>query len=459
MASRRSLWVAVVACASTFAADRGNLNSPYEVAVEITHRGEEWTAQYSFDRPVGAWLFPRSSLSRDDKKPWRLQTWKVETPGVKLVRRGSFDVLVARHGRLPEKVNLRFTPYTAYLLDDYSAALAFTDGGIALLSAQFDVLPLRAESEAARLPSDLNNQQFPQTRVDMSFRDGAEVTAHSGKFPTYIFLGPTPRVETADVIEIFDPALPLWIRTSLATTVSQVLARYSGQLGPLPAGKPTVMVSWGGPTPGVISRGGGTLRGQIVMEYAGAGLLEETPEQRTQGWWFVAHEAAHFWLGQTAGYEYAREAWITEGGADLLAVRAIAALDPHYDWHTELDHAIADCVDLTRGRGVSTARERDEQRAYYACGVVFGLVAEAASGRPFHVFVRTLVDANRADGVISRAEWLGALDTVSQNRTLSRDIAQLLDRGAPDPAAVITSLFGRAGVAFTRDGPNLPRMR
>jgi hypothetical protein len=453
------MWLVLACCASAFAADDEHFLAPHEVSVVITRSSGAWTAEYTFDRPVGAWFFPRSSLSRDDKIPWRPQSWTVETPGVKLVRRGSFDVLVARRGLLPNKVKLRFTPFTAYLLDDYSAALAFTDGGIALFTAQFDVFPLRDAGEAGRLPSDLNNQQFPQTHVSMSFRDGTQVTTHGGEFPAYVFLGPTPHVETADVVAIFDPQLPLWIRDSLATTVTQILGLYAKQLGQLPEGKPTVMVSWGGATPGVISRGGGALRGQIVMEYAGAGLMEETAVQRAEGNWFVAHEAAHFWLGQTAGYEYARESWITEGGADLLAVRAIASIDPTYDWRAELDRDITDCAQLTRGRGVASARERDEQRAYYACGAVFGLVAEAASGQPFHAFVQTIVDANRGDGIVSRSEWLAALDAVSKNPTLSRDIARLLDRGASDPAMFIASLLKRAGVAYRLDEQKVPHIQ
>ena len=219
------------------------------------------------------------------------------------------------------------------------------------------------------------------------------------------------------------------------------------------------MVSWGGPTPGVVSRGGSVLRGLIVMNYEGSGVLEETVAQRQQGLWFVAHEAAHFWLGQTVAYEYARDAWITEGGADLLAVRAVADIDPDYDPRTELNRAIEDCIKLTRRHGVASARDRDEHRAYYACGAVFGLVAEAGSGRSFYKFVRELIENNRADGVVSRAEWLAALDVATRKPALSRDIARLIDRGVPDPREFITDLLLRAGVSVAEDVQGMPRLR
>ena len=195
------------------------------------------------------------------------------------------------------------------------------------------------------------------------------------------------------------------------------------------------------------------------MQYEGSGVLEETTAQRQQGLWFIAHEAAHFWLGQTVAYEYARDAWITEGGADLLAVRAVAEIDPEYDPKIELNRAIADCIKLTRRHGVASARDRGEHRAYYACGAVFGLVAEAGSGRSFYKFVRRLIDENRGDGVVTRADWLSALDAATRKPMLRRDIERLLDRGTSDPAEFIANLFTQAGVSFEVDPAGILRLR
>ena len=292
----------------------------------------------------------------------------------------------------------------------------------------------------------------------MTFTDGRRTEKHAGNSPAYVFLGPTRAVETGDVVTLLDPQLPAWIHAALAKTVPELLARYSAQLGQPKTGRPTVIVSWKGPTPLIMSRGGGALAGQIVMEYEGAGLTTETPERRAEDLWFVAHEAAHFWLGQTVGYEFARDSWITEGGADLLAIRVIAELGLPFDWRGQLNQSITDCVALTRRKGVESARERNEHRAYYACGQVLGLVAEGATGKPFHAFVRKLVDDNRADGVVSRADWLAALDSQARGRGLTRDIVRLLETGDADPAGLIASLFTRAGVRFELDDRRVPRI-
>jgi hypothetical protein len=432
---------------------------PHEVQVEVSRRGDQWTAEYTFDRPAEAWLFPRTSATRGGDDAWRERTWSVDTAGVRIQRRGSFDVLVAKRGPVPVKVRLRFTPLNQKLADDYTPALLFTDGGVALFSGQFDVFPLRTAREAAKLPSDLNNVLMPQTNLRMSFSDGRSTVRHSGDSPSYAFLGPTRPVETPDVVTLLDPQLPAWIRSALVKVVPELLALYSEQLGKPKTGRPTVIVSWKGPTPGIVSRGGGALFGQIVMEYEGVGMVAETPERRAEDLWFVAHEAAHFWLGQTVGYEYARDSWITEGGADLLAIRVIAALKLPFDWRGQLNQAITDCAALTRRKGVESARERGEHRAYYACGVVLGLVAEGATRKPFSAFVRQLVEDNRVDGVVTRADWLAALEAHTRDRSLARDIVRLLERGADDPAELIASLLRRAGVPFELDERKLPRIR
>jgi hypothetical protein len=260
------------------------------------------------------------------------------------------------------------------------------------------------------------------------------------------------------IAAIIDPGLPQWIHDALTSATPDILDRLTAALGPPPGTEPTLMVSWAGPTPGRIAMTGSVLPNLLAMTFEGEGVLRENAGLRDHALWFIAHEAAHFWLGEAVAYQYSRDQWITEGGADLLAFRIVAEVDPAYDGRGELQKAIDDCVRLSAGRGVASAEERGEQRAYYACGVVFGLVAEASSHRPFGAFVRRLVDANRADRVLTRGEWLASLDRVSHDPSLSADIGRLLDEGAADPAALIASLFTRAGIRYARADDGRPRL-
>lgn len=439
------------------------------VTVEVTRDGAAWYADYRFLRQMPAWIFARSALTREGEQPWRPQSWTIETPGVRIERHGYYDVLVAERGRpVPETVRVRFTPFSRDLVADYDPALIFTDSSVALYSEQFDAIPLDSAAAADRLPPDLARADLPYSRTSATFRDQSGEVLHAGRrvsavtvsdeAGTYVLFGPAQPIETEAMTAIIDPQLPQWIGGALARSVPDIFEYYAEALGPSTGPKPTIMVSWAGPTPNLSSMGGSVLPGLIVMTYEGAGVLTENGNARESGLWFIAHEASHFWLGNTVRYQYSREAWITEGGADLLAFRTVAAVDRAYDGRAAMDEAISDCARLMEGRGVESAEERGEHRAYYACGVVFGLVAEAASGRPFSRFIRTLLDDNRADGIVSRDDWLTTLDRVSDDPELSRMIARLLDHGAEDPKAAIAGLFTRAGVRFTMGEDRLPRI-
>ena len=466
MMIRRCLALLLLAVGSQAAARTPEWSGSAQVRVEITRHGNEWTADYQFDRDSPVWVFPRTDVTREDRRSWRPQSWSVETKGVRLERRGFYDVLSARRG-VPRRVRIRFTPFTQNLQDDYTPALAFTDGSVALYVAQFDTFPMATAREVEALPSDLNNQFVPDANLTYVLRDRAgpvwlggrrQTVATTTDRDTYVFFGATLPIETPNVVAFLDPQLPEWIKESITQAVPDMLARFTQELGPPPGMKPTIMLSWKGPTPRIVSRAGSVLHGLITLTYEGEGMLADDLAARVDALRFIAHEAAHFWLGQTVAYEYARDAWITEGGAEFLAMRLVAAEQPTYDWQSEMNKSIADCVDLTRRRGVESARDRDESRAYYACGAVFGLIAESASGRPFFTFVRGLIDSNRADRIVTRAEWLAALDAASKKPDLSRDIARLLDRGASDPKEFIAALFQRAGVAHSLDAEGMPRL-
>jgi hypothetical protein len=61
--------------------------------------------------------------------------------------------------------------------------------------------------------------------------------------------------------------------------------------------------------------------------------------------------------------------------------------------------------------------------------------------------------------VVTRADWLLALDNATRRPSLSRDIARLLDRGASDPGEFITDLLERAGLDIEVDATGTPRLR
>lgn len=437
------------------------------VKVSVLRDGDRWSADYELDRDAPVWAFQRSALAMHDRRPWRPRQWTVETPGVVMERHGAYDVLRSVDGGpVPRRLRLRLSPAASDLEADYDPALVFTDGAVALYTEHFNVLPLGSVAEAAALPADLNGVDLPgDGPAEVTWRDRAGPVLFRGErhasvierdANSYVLFGNAGVVEGRAVTTVIDTGLPGWIGEEIRDFSPRVFDHYAGRLGPKPGDKPMVMVSWNGPTGGLSSMGGSVTPGLISMTFEGERVTRRSPEVLWRARWFIGHEAAHFWLGQAVRYEFARDAWITEGGADLMAVRALKAMDPSYDARAELQREIDDCIDLSRARGVAGAAGRGEHRAYYACGAVFAMAAEGAQkrrdGGDWFDFLRPLIDANREDGVLTRPEWLAALTRVSGDPSLARDVERLLDEGAADPAAVIARLFDRTGVAHRRDG-------
>lgn len=432
-------------------------------AVTVTRDGDRWTADYVFDRDVPVWAFMDSALIVEFRQPWRQAQWRVETPGVVLERRGNYDIIRSLDGGpVPRNVRFAIQPKAVDLEAEYGT-LTFSDGAVALPTRQFDVFALPSVEAAAATPRDLNGLNLDGGPSRVTWRDTAGPVLFEGRRRaeltttgerSYVLLGQARVTPGEGLTTVIDPNLPAWIGEEIRSFAPHVGDYYRSRLGDPGVGSETstVMVSWNGPTERMSSMGGSVLPGLIVMQFEGVGVLRPNAEMLERSRWFIGHESAHFWLGQTVRYEYARDTWITEGGADLMAVRALKALDPAYDDRAELQQEVDDCADLSLNKAVADAGERGEHRAYYACGAVFALAAEGAQrqrdGGDWFDFLKPLLAANRQDGVLTRAEWLAALTRVSRDPTLANDIDAMLDRGASNPSAVIARLFERTGVAF-----------
>ncbi|HRO34498.1 MAG TPA: hypothetical protein PLQ03_13930 [Brevundimonas sp.] len=426
--------------------------------VAVTRDGARWTADYDLrlDRP--AFAFVVSALMREGRRPWRPDRWTVQTPGVEISRVGNYDVLKSTNGRaLPRRIRIAMRPMGGDLEAEYAPSLVFSDGAVALFSEQFDLIPLDNAQAALDLPADLNGVQLDGGLTQVTWRDRAGPVMLHGRreraptaadAETYVLFGSPGVREGPAIATVVDPNLPVWLRDELEAFTPRVMALYAERTGPRRGERPTVMVSWSGPTDSLSSMAGSVLPNLIVIDFEGEGVLDPSPQVLARARWFLGHEAAHFWLGsQGLRYEAARDAWITEGGADVMAVRALSTLDPAYDAGEELQREVDDCIDLSTHRGVASAGERGEHRAYYACGAVFWLVMEAAAGQDVFGVLSGFM-ADNADGVLSRSEWLDRLDAVSGDPSLRADIERLLDQGDPDPAVVIGRLFQGAGVPF-----------
>lgn len=431
---------------------------PASSSVTVTRDGSKWTADYALAESAPVWIFRKSVLPRESNESWRIGTVRVLTPGVRLERLGDYDALVSESGRsLPGRVGLAFRPFTDDIEAGYDAALRFSDGSVALYSDQFQLVPMASADAARAAPKDDGELpvEGPPTRVTMkdqagpvlAFGERHETLTLTGG-GTYVLFGKAEPVDRPSITTILDPALPAWLKASLAGDLPAILARYESALGPSPMGKPTLMVSWQGADKDGYSFGGSVLPGLVVMTLSGKEVLEKSTAIGNYARWFVAHEAAHFWLGQSVHYSEPAESWITEGGADLLAFRATAATVPGFDVRARLGRARDECAPFLANGGVAGAYERPSDfRAYYACGSLFALAAERASDGRFDDFVRALIARAGPGKTVTRKMWLALLDERSRNPAISAAVADLLDRPHPDGKAALDRFVAVAGIA------------
>ena len=436
------------------------------VEADVERDGDRWTVTYALNDDASVWAFQSSALLRVGRTPWRPAWWSVETPGVVIERQGRYDVLRATDGGdVPRTVRIVMHPQAGGLEAEYDPALVFSDGTVALYSGQFDVFPLASVAEARALPLDLNGVDLPGTgAARVRWHDRAGPVLFKGErvaapaavdAKTYVLFGEARIGQGSGVTTVIDPGLPRWLGDELAGFTPHVMRYYAERMGPAKGEPPTLMVSWTGPTERKSSMGGSVLPGLISMNFEGEGVLDPDPAALSRAHWFIGHESAHFWLGSNGlKYEFARDAWITEGGADLMAVRVSKAIDPTYDARAELQREVDDCVEMAAGKPVASAGERGENRTYYACGAVWAMAFEAArKARDGGDFFDIVADFQRGDdGTLTREEWLSALTRTSRDPSLRLDIERMLDQGVADPNPVVARLFDRTGVAYRMVG-------
>ncbi|HTW35611.1 MAG TPA: hypothetical protein VMD53_13415 [Rhizomicrobium sp.] len=446
-------------------------SQPPAVDIVLERNSAGWTADYTFTKSAPVWFFQHSKDSLDNVR-WRLASVKVVTPGVTLARLGNFDALYRRDNRPLRHVRMDIVPFSRGLRGELAPALKFSDGGLAFYSHQFVVSPLGSIAAVEALPVNPDWKKIEDVSETLTIKDRGRrlllrgrvvrdaVTLSLADPDTYVYSGAVPLLETEHFVEVMDPGLPTWVRSQLDDFLPRLMEFYTDRLGAPSGSKPTAMIAWGGPERPGLSLGGSVYDGLVAMNISGSRMLTADPKILAILREFFGHETSHFWIGQTIHDSRSEEDWITEGSADLLGIRAIQHLVPGYDPHPKLQEEMNDCLKFNgAGKPLSTAEDRGDDKAQYACGALLLLAAEATSKRKDRSadalsFVRRLIDANRSDGEITEAKWLASFSQVAG--PAARDQVQgFIDHGVANPLAFWATLFTTTGVGFTRQRDTL----
>ena len=434
--------------------------------VSVTRSGGGFDAVYTLPRAAPAWGFFRSSLAADDRQPWRQRSWTVLTPGVRLERRGAYDALVATNGGpVPRTVRVRVDPYTREVLSDYVPALRL-GGGVALFDGQFSLFSVASPAALDRLGPDPETGAITDTSTRVHFRGSPTAVrlagdtvgyARGNSAGTYGLFGVASATVQDGMATVVDPQMPAWLAADIQTFTPRLLERYRKLLGSPGDLRPTLLASWAGADRAGASLNGGVLKGLVLMRISGAAATQPSPPLRTLAHRYIAHESAHFWLGQLVDYDKVADNWIVEGGADLLAIRALAEADPSYDSRAALNKSLTECIAASRRGGLASAAQRQDFQIKYDCGAILSLVAERAAGGDFHAFVRRILAANATDRAVSTEEWLALLESYPAGRPLTPLIRLLLNDPQPTPRGW-TELLTAASIRYRPRADHTPEL-
>ena len=383
----------------------------------------------------------------------RLRNFRVLEPvGARLQSHGPDEEIVAEAPF--DRVVLEVTVHRYLPEKDYAPFFLLSGGGVLVYSGQFDV----------------GDQDSTEVRYEFQPLPGefVIVPGHAIRGPvhwtpqgdgTYAAFSPVQPVEEARFIAVIDAGFPEWLRIEARSLLPRLFDHYVEALGRELPIRPTVLLSYGDAEgPGSISLKGGTLPGWLLQQDVQLGSQWRSPDDPKVLGVFrqsLAHEAAHLWNSRFAiprGPD-----WVHEGGADLLAWRALrklGLLSPE-EFFDRLSWAASVCA-LLRG---SSALEKDVVRAQYTCGAIVEAVATNGESPGADLVWKLLLDAALRVGSYRVDTFFVACDEAGAPEQARNAAKALTEAGLDAPstrikealrAAALTVIEGVAPADFTQ---------
>lgn len=334
----------------------------------------QWRIRYVFERPHTALFFNRSFGD------YRASTWKSVTHGVSLVRLDGFDAVLMKTPMTV--IEFLFTPYTQTIPKDYTPFIPFSDGGLALYTGQFELLPETDRAAIEALHGDIDRWKGEQpmfaVRVlsdkpmvhngEIRRREAVQVSRGDG---TYIYIGEASLLEGADLTGVIDPGLPGWLRERVEPELGAIFDANRTLWGDGLSQKATVLFAFRGFEGEGMFNTGGAVNSLLALESSGESLRNFHADILIYFRWFFAHEVVHLFQNRYAARIDARsDGWMTEGAANAMAISVlneIGVTDEEFILG-QYGEAIEKCGEYLGDGPLIEAAQRSQFDAFYTCG-------------------------------------------------------------------------------------------
>ena len=337
---------------------------------------------------------------------------------------------------------------------DYQPYIALSGGGVLVYTGQYDVGPEGAELRYTFRPLAGESVVLP----GRASQDSVSWSAAAGE-GTYAAFGKLNPVDEPALVAVVDPGMPAWLDQETRANLPRLFDHYAKAFGVALPQRPTVFLSYGDDAePGMVSIGGGTLDGLVQLEVR-LGQEHRAPGDPAVTKSFrhlLAHEAAHLW--NSHAIEPRGADWVHEGGAELLAFRAVRKLElsTEADLYDRLSWSASECA-LVRG---GSDLGKDSVRARYACGAVIqAIVSEQAQGGLEAIWARLMALGKGKAGYDEETFYRACIESGTPPERIAAARALAGTRSGPAQAFVIESLRA-AGfpVEVTAAPPDFARM-
>ncbi|KKO48889.1 hypothetical protein VT06_09075 [Arsukibacterium sp. MJ3] len=374
------------------------------------------------------------------------------------------DVLLIKSidGSKFTSLELSFNSYYDFIQKDYTHNIKYTDGS-SLLYTNHLALGANIIDDTAISPigASFAGTQFhfyaPGQNIvflGQHYKDHAQWTLENEG--TYIYFGTIAPIETANMLAIVDPKLPPWVWAHTQQYFPKLFNFYQEKTGQALNFKPVVFFNFDQLSGDYANYSGGTLDGLVQLTINGKRWSEENEEQFNTLFFFLAHEAAHFWNGQMFSFAEQNHAWLHEGGADAFANLAMLefGLINHPQMLQQFEEAANSCVLNKGAESLEQSASLWRYRNYYNCGAAMALASHVAiqttapEKSVFDVW-KAIFKSNATSRTYNQQDYFNQLTLLTGSDNLSEAFARFSHDTDLDNQAELASWFQQTAIAVS----------
>ncbi len=430
------------------------------IATELD--GDTWRIDFHLPNPERIVFFSRSNGD------YRQDTWVPLGQAPTLERIGGFDALL--FDEPTAEFSYEITPRTKHIPKDYTPYLAFSDGGKAVYTGQFELLTVATREELETLSGDLSKWRGDQWQLGVRIKSDRPMLMQGERFVdqvdqivtgggTYVYVGESELVEGDSYVGVVDNQLPSHIRDTFDDDLAVLFEIYEARWGFVLPSKTTLYYAFDGYEHSGSSHAGSVIGTDLmVLQSSGTALMQPDSDARTRSLWFFAHEVAHMFQNTVRNNMISgSDAWIHEGGANVMANSVIRAMPGVSDSLviSEYKKAFDECAKALSKGSLVSAHLDGRFYAHYTCGQIFNAAVDSALDdhdlydfwKAYSAWIET-ENSNQRDAYFETLETLGADPSVVQL------IQQLAYEDQSDPQGRLADLMGQSGLepSFDEDG-------